>query len=315
MQRNSIRRAGVSPTPKLTSPAEVQVRVSLDNQRSVGEQLRVDLLNQSSVPTHITFTDSAGRAWFKVAEAGEYHVRVSGNGIQDATSDGIRVDDAHRLNVAVVHVKPRFQALTSTQPKTKALTSASDLAVPPDAKKLFHDGIQALQSHEYVKARAAFENAITHYSRYDAAYNNLGVVYVYLNQPTKAWTAFEQAVRINDKNADADRNFSRLLIQTQAFKRAVQLLKKSLVVDPLSASALTLACTAEIAIGDYDAALHDAQKVHELPHEGFAVSHYIAGRVLEHKNQWQDATGESNCICAKPPMAMRYRTCKPPWRA
>ncbi len=272
--------------------AQIQVRVTLDNHRSVGEQLRVDLLNQASVPTRLTFTDSAGRAWFEIAEPGEYRVRVSGQSIQPKLSPEIVVDEAHLTRVAVVEVKPRTIVSFNAKPKYGAITSTVELAVPENARKYFHEGMQALVGNSYNKARVLFEKAVTSYPRYDSAYNNLGFIYTQLNEPDKAWRAFQQAVQINDKNADADRNFSRLLLQTGAYKRAEILLRKSLVVDPLSSAALMLVASAELALGNYDNALQDALKVHELPHEGCALAHYIAGQAFEHKQQLVDASAQ-----------------------
>src|SRR5215471_1074691 len=75
----------------LSRRTQIEVRVTLDNHRSVGEQLRVDLFNAASVPTRVTFTDSAGRAWFHLLDPGEYHVRISGQSVQSATSSAIVV--------------------------------------------------------------------------------------------------------------------------------------------------------------------------------------------------------------------------------
>ena len=274
------------------SPHQIQVRVTLDNHGPVGEQLRVDLLNQALVPTRLTFTDSAGRAWFCVEQPGEYRVRLSGHNLQETTSDEILVDQAHPTKIALIQVKPRITVIYHSKPKNAATASATDLAAPEEAHKYFHDGLQAFQRGNFHKACSLFERAVHAYPRYDTAYNNLGVVYVQLGQANQAWQAFQQAVQINDKNADASRNLSRLLIQTGAYARAVVLLRKSLVVEPLNPGGLTLAAGAEVATAEYDAALQDARKVHELPHEGFAASHYYAGQALEHKQQLDEARAE-----------------------
>ena len=97
---------------------------------------------------------------------------------------------------------------------------------------------------------------------------------------------------LNDSNADADRNLARILIHDGNFSRAEELLKKSLVVEPLNPVTLTLMCVAEIQTGDDDGALATARKVHQLPHEGYSVVHYVAGQALEHKGQPQDAYTE-----------------------
>src|SRR5215472_5785971 len=227
--------------PSQAASGQIQVRVTLDNHRSAGEQLRVDLLNQALVPTHLTFTDSSGRACFRVEQPGEYRVRVSGNSILATTSDEILVDQTHPTKVALIEVKQRVTVIYNAKPKNAAMASATDLAVPPDAHKYFHDGLQAFHSSNFHKACSLFEKAVHVYPRYDTAYNNLGVAYVQLGQPNQAWQAFQRAVQINDKNADANRNLSRLLIQTGAYTRAVVLLKKSLVVEPLNPAGLTLA--------------------------------------------------------------------------
>ncbi len=279
-------------TPHPSGRTQIEIRVTLENHRSVGEQLRVDLFNAASVPTRVTFTDSLGRAWFHISDLGEYHVRVSGQTIQPATSSAIVVDATHHAAVAVVQVKPRPVVKFNAKPKYAAVTSTVELAVPDNARKYFHEGMQAFVGNSYNKALTLFQKAIASYPSYDAAYNNLGVIYTQLNEPTKAWTAFQRAVQINDKNPDADRNFSRLLLQTGAYKRAEDLLRKSLVVDPLSPAALMLVASAEIAVGEYDRALQDAMKVHELPHEGYALAHYVAGQALEHKQQLLDACAE-----------------------
>lgn len=285
----------------LARPAEIQVRVTLDNHRNIGEQLRVDLLNQKSIPTHLTFTDSTGHAWIQVDEPGEYRVRVSGESIQAATSSGFTVDEDHRAPIALVQVKPRVTLVLNVPPKKGGLTSATDLGATPEARKFYHQGMEALLKSNYNKARAFFERAIAVYPRYDKAYNNLGVMYMQLGEPTKALEAFQHAVEINDKNPDADRNFSRLLIQTGAFRRAQETLRKALVVDPLNSAALTLIASVEIATGQYDEALRDARKVHELPHEGYARAHYLAGQALEQKRQFRDATSEYNLYLREDP--------------
>lgn len=277
--------------PPVTN-AELQVLVTMGNHRGAGEQLQVYLLNRVSQPKQLTFTDSGGRAWFHVVEPGEYRVRVSGRSILDVTSSEFTLDDSHPSKVEVLETKPRVRAIYDAKVSNSSVTSASDLAVPPNARKCYHDALEAWRHNNFAKAKSLFQKAIDLYPQYDAAYNNLGVVYVQLNDNNKAWVAFQKAVNINDRNPDADRNLSRLLIQTGAYDRAQQLLRKSLMVDPLNAGALTLVSSLKLKTGDYEGALKTARKVHELPHEGFAVAHYYAGQALEHGNRLQEAAAE-----------------------
>ena len=110
-------------------------------------------------------------------------------------------------------------------------------------------------------------------------------MYAHLGQNDKAMAAFKRSVELNDKNADADRNLARLLIRQKDYPQAEDLLKKALAVQAPDAATLTMLAIAEIQDGKPDDALKDAQKVHALPHDGYAVVHYIAGEALEEKHQ------------------------------
>ena len=83
-----------------------------------------------------------------------------------------------------------------------------------------------------------------------------------------------------------------LLIHDGNYPRAEELLKKSLMVEPLNPASLTLLCEAEIETGDLDGVLQTARKVHQLPHEGYSVVHDIAGEAYEREGQPQNAAIE-----------------------
>ena len=99
-------------------------------------------------------------------------------------------------------------------------------------------------------------------------------------------------MQLNDKNADADRNYSRLLISDKQYAAAKDLLQKALMVEPQDPSSLTLLAVAQFKTGDYDGALESAMKVHKISHEGYAVAHYVAGRAFENKHEFENATTE-----------------------
>jgi len=272
--------------------AEIQVRVTYEDDRPAGMQIRLELLNETGIPITQAFTDSEGRAVFRITNLGAYRVRASGIDIEDTTSESVMVDqDGTRM--VFVRVKTKASGVASTGTSGSGpVTSAAQLRIPQDARKAFEKGLSAWQKKDYQKAADAFEKAVTVYPEYDTAYNNLGVMYAHLNQPEKALAAFEHSVQLNDKNPDADRNLARMLLRQKDFARAEELLKKSLAVQPLNPGSLTMLSIAEIENGKIDEALSDARKVHDIPHEGYAVSHFVAGQALERKHQYQDASAE-----------------------
>lgn len=277
----------------LETNAEILVQVSFEDDRAAGEQIRVELRNASEVPVGQMFTNSQGRVSFRVTEPGQYRVLVSGIPVQGTASESFRVDEMTKEQSVVVRVKPKSDANSgTTKSNAPPVTSAAELGVPSDAKKAFRKGMDAWERNDFPKAAEQFEKAVSLYPQYDTAFNNLGVMYYRMNQTEKARVAFERSVSLNDRNADADRNLSRILIHDGNYSRAEILLKKSLMVEPLNPVTLTLMCVAEVQTGDDDGALTTARKVHQLPHEGYSVVHYVAGQALERKGQPQGAYTE-----------------------
>ena len=272
---------------------QVQVRVMFDNERPASDQLRVQLLTDSGVPVSNSFTDTNGRASFWITFPGAFRVEVSGLALMGTAATAFRVEDMDKSKTVFVRVKPKLDSTAaSSKPNTPAVTSAAELRIPNEARKAFHKGMEAWDANDFPKAAEQFEKAVALFPEYDTAYNNLGVMYFRMNQTEKARAAFERSVALNDKNADGDRNLARILMGENNFARAEELLKKSLMVEPLNPVTLTLLCACEAETGEFDAALATARKVHQLPHEGYPLSHFVAGRVLEQQGHSQEAFAE-----------------------
>jgi Flp pilus assembly protein TadD len=279
--------------PAHITSVEILVRVTFQNDRSAGDQIRVELVNDMGVPIGQNFTDSEGRTTFHVSNGGTYEIRASGIPIQGTATETVRIEDMDKSRTVYLRATPKSEATaTTTKSNAPPVTSAAELKIPMDAKKAFHKGMESWEHNDYSKAAEHFEKAVALYPEYDTAYNNLGVMYYQMGQTEKARAAFERSVALNDKNADGDRNLARMLIHDGNYTRAQDLLKKSLIVEPLNPITLTLMCVTQIQTGDDNGALGTARKVHQLPHEGYALVHEIAGQAYEHEGQTQNATIE-----------------------
>ncbi len=271
---------------------ELQVHVTYPDERPAPEQLRCDLVNSAGVTMMETFTNALGQAEFLVNGEGNFRIKVSGIGFADVVSEEFQITQQDRFKLVVVQVHPTSSPDSNPQLGNGALTSASELKIPAAARKSFDKGLEALQQKDYKKAVDQFQKATTAYPEYDAAYDNLGVAFMNLGQADKARSAFERAVQLNDKNADADRNYSRLLISDKQYAAAKEFLQKALIVEPQDPSSVILLAIVQLMTGDYDGALHNAQKVHDLSPQGYAVGYYIAGRAFESKHELEKAATE-----------------------
>ena len=75
----------------VTSPAEIQVRVSYPDERRVGPSIEVELLNAQSISIGQAFTDSEGHASFQISGGGVFRARASGTSIETTVSDAVEV--------------------------------------------------------------------------------------------------------------------------------------------------------------------------------------------------------------------------------
>ena len=271
---------------------EIQVHVTYPNGRPAPQLLRVDLMDSSGVSAMETFTNDLGEAHFHITGSGDFQVKVSGMGIEEAVSDEVQITQQDHFRPVYVQVHATSDPDPNSKPGNVAITSASQLKIPSAARKSFEKGLEAFQEKDYKKAADLFQKATVTYPEYDAAYDNLGVALMNLGQTGEARAAFAHAVQLNDKNPDADRNYSRLLLSDEQYGAAKELLQKALMVQPQDPSSLILLAIAQLRTGDYDGALHSALTVHHVSHEGYAVAHYLAGRAFENKHQLKNATTE-----------------------
>jgi len=285
---------------------EIQVRVKYANNQAAETQLRVDLTNQSGLTIAQQFTDSSGLVRFHVSSSGGYLAKVSGPGIEDTVSQAIVFDNlettCRSMQVVYVQVKATGEpAQSAGKPANGPVTSAAELRVPQNARKAFDKGVAAWGKRDYQQAANEFEKAVAEYPEYDTAYNNLGVMYMLLNENDKAFAAFRRSVELNDKNGDADRNLARLFLRKKDYPQAEELLKKTLAVQAPDAPTLALLSIAELQDGKLDDAIRDAQKVHAMSHDGYAVVHYVAGAALEGKHEYQQASVEYSTYLRESP--------------
>ena len=83
-----VRGAGGVPTGRGTN-AQILVRVMLENERSAGDRIRVEMLTGTGVPVAEAFTNAEGRVTLNVTFPGDYRLQVSGSTLQGLVSTNV----------------------------------------------------------------------------------------------------------------------------------------------------------------------------------------------------------------------------------
>jgi tetratricopeptide (TPR) repeat protein len=288
------------------SAGSVHVHVVYADDRRTGANLRVVLMQGSSgTPIATTFTNDNGKADFRSVAVGEYHVVVSGNGIETTTSEQFEVDARQVTQSEYVTVRKSQSSEGKTAASQPGTVSASELMVPEKARKQLDKANEAIARQDWNEAMKLLNEAIVIYPQYAMAYNNLGVVYARMNDAVREQQALEKAVSLDEHFAPACQNLVKVYLRQRAYSQAETLLGKSLSADPNNSQYLMLMADVQYMEGHYDAAISDAQKVHALANPHPSIVHYIAAKAYQQENRQEQALAEFQTFLKEEPTGPR----------
>lgn len=281
------------------NPTVLVVRVSIGSyQHAAPPNLSVQLQDGFGGLEHEGHTDTRGMVEFSTFTATK-RIRIFGPGIVEQ-EETIQIEPAESRKMVNIIVKEdtRGAPVNSSPGKT---VPTERLNAPDKAQKEFQKGSDSLTKKDWPEAKKHFTAAIAAYDRYDVAHNGLGMALASSGNPQEARTAFEKAIAINEKFAEAYRNLARISLSEKKFDEADQLLTRSLETDPLNAWALAYSAYAELQLHKFDDALAHAHKAHELEHKGLASVHIVAALALESTDRGADAAAEYRAYLQEEP--------------
>jgi tetratricopeptide (TPR) repeat protein len=283
----------------------VHVHVIYPNDRAAGLHLRVRLMSgSSSTPVSENFTNDQGVTEFARIPVGEYHVIVTGEGIEDSDSGEFEIDRRKTSQDLFITVRSS-ESNTHSSAGGSSSVAAVDLNVPDSARKQFDEASKAMAGQDWTKAIQRLKRAVSIYPQYATAYNNMGVAYGHMNDPAHEREALEKAISLNDHFVAAFVNLAKLCLRERDSVRAETLLDSALRAEPTNVENMTLLAEAQLLNKHYDAAITSARNVHAIAHQNLAVVHYIAARAFERQNRSQDALAELQIFLTEEPKGAR----------
>ena len=284
----------------------VHVHVVLSNDRNAGPFLKVCLM-EGSVDQVVgtTYTNDIGEADFIGVPMGDYHVRISGDGVETTDSSTFEVDQRKVTQAQYVAVRQLAESGPKPLSSHSTMVSASDLHVPPKARKEVDKANQSMAEQNWKKALEHLNNAIAIAPQYATAYNNLGVLYAKTNDLPHEEEALKKAIAADDHFAPAFVNYGKLCLLQKNFPQAETLLQKAVSVEPDNAECLMLLADAEYMNRHFDAAIVSARQAHSSDKEHPSFVHYIAARSYQQENRQQDALAEFRLFLVEEPKGPR----------
>jgi len=282
----------------------LRVQVTYTNDRAVTTHARVQLMSSASNNAIAEeFTNDRGEVTFLDIGKGDYHIVVTGDGIQDADSGIFEVEGrigSQFISIAVQRTGEGAQKGKSGGPAV----SVKQLKVPSDARSKYDEATRLMAKSDWAGATAQLNQAIALYPAYAEAYNNLAAAQSRLGNRKAAREALQKAVSVDDQFAPGFVNLAHMEEGDQNYEAAETLFAKAAAIDP-NAETLTLLCRTQFLNKHYDAAIATAHQVHAMPHGSFALVHYVAARSYQRENRTSDAIAEFKTLLQEDPSGAR----------
>jgi tetratricopeptide (TPR) repeat protein len=205
-----------------------QVRYADTNQPVYNANIHCEGANTSQIQQ----TDRSGKFTCLLGSPGGFTVRVDASGYFSEQQSGNALDN-HASEYMLFRLKP--------DPKAKAVASAAsptDPNVPPEARKAFDKGVQAISVGKKEKIEEGaheLEKAVSIYPKFLEAQVKLGAAYMDLQQWDKAEPAFKQALEIEPRAANALFALGEIYLRLKRVDEAKTVLLQGLQIDDSSA--------------------------------------------------------------------------------
>jgi tetratricopeptide (TPR) repeat protein len=262
------------------------------------------MVSAGNTPVAESYTNDDGLTDFDDVEVGNYHVVVSGEGIEVTDSGLFEVDNRHGTQFQTVTVR-RTDEVSKKGSAGGPMVDVADMNIPKAARKQFNKASESIGREEWKKAIEQLNQAITIYPKYVQAYNNLGVVYARMGDRASERTALQKAVSLNDHFAPAWVNLARMSIAEHDFATAETLLDKASALAPTDSQTLLILANVELMNLHYQQAIASSRKAHALGQDSHSLVHFIAARAYEHQSQVPDAVAELRTFLKEEPSGVR----------
>lgn len=273
--------------PQKRSVCTLRIDVLFVGGGRVPAGVRVQLLQglANATPIEVQMTNSSGSAEFPNLFAGDYRVEISSPGVEPTQSGIIHIEDGRVFESQTVAVR-QSSFPNSAVPKGLGNTvTLAELNVPKEASQELARGANEMQHGNWKKAAEHLSKAVSVYPQYASGYYDLSVAESHLGKTDAQRDALQKALTINDNFVPALVSLAHLDIADHKPDQARMRLNKALTTEPTNVEALALCVRVDYLLGQDEQAIADAEKVHAVPHAGYATVHYTAAGSYERLNQ------------------------------
>lgn len=266
--------------------ADLRAKVKLENLGSGELSVLADLDGA------FKFANLSAGSYSIVIEAGEDYeiaresVYIEGN---SSLGRGMRMPSAPRTVMVPIYLQLRRVGKTGARP---GVINAALASVPKAAADLYVSALEAAGAGDSKKAVEQLKGAISLYSEFGLALNELGVQYLKLNLADKAAEVLRQAVRIAPDAVAPRLNYGIALLQKRNFAESEAELRQVLRRNDGAATAHLYLGINLIHLRNYVEAEKELLRAISLSANELHLAHYYLGGIYWRNKEYQRAADE-----------------------
>lgn len=285
-------------------------RVVLPSGQPVNGRVRITISTMTN-PGMTLYTDTNGGFGFRGLGEAVYTLEAQGDpSIYEAVTQEVRLIRGTHVRL-IINLKEKSRA-TDSRPVGNVVSLAElEQKVPGPAKKEFQKATSLVKEGKIEQAIERFKKAISIFSDYLMARNDLGVQYLNLKRTAEAAEQFEAAVAINEKAFNPRLNLGISRIAQKRYIEAMEQLNHALSIDSSSPAAHLYLGIASVETDDLEAAERELALAQSLGDQTYSLSHFFKAQVHLKKGERAEAISELNAYIEKAPQgeyAARART-------
>ncbi len=176
-------------------------------------------------------TDESGKFVFSEVGAGLYTIVIDREKDYEPVAYEVNITRARNMVPETHFVTIRLRAIEEKKPKP-GVVSATNAGVPKAALDHYENAAKLAQEKDYKGAIKELKLAVSEYPQFVNAHNQIGVLYLRLNEFDNAESAFKAALKIDPEAYEPLLNRGIALYRLGKFKDAEASLRASLKIKP-----------------------------------------------------------------------------------
>jgi len=176
-------------------------------------------------------TDENGKFVFSEVGAGLFTIIIDREKEYETVTHEVSITRARNIVPETYFVSIRLRAVEEKRPKP-GVVSATNAGVPKPALDHYQNASKLAQDKDYKGAIKELKLAVSEYPQFLNAHNQIGVLYLRLNELDNAESAFKAALKIDPEAYEPLLNRGIALYRLGKFKDAEASLRASLKVKP-----------------------------------------------------------------------------------